>query len=408
MTRVTRRTLKRYFGVALALSVAAACQGQTVEDTTSSTIAAPTTTSHGAPTTTKPVPGTPTYLEASAVRVVSTDGGRLDWGPNGRIVYDTRTRGVLYDVWIMDPEQPEAASCVTCDVTGLPVGHRGNPEWHPSGDWIVFQAAIKVGNALVTHPGSGVASEIWAIRPDGTDPRELFNIDDPNAFDGSLHPHFNHAGDEIVFARFVGPTDTFELHTLPFDADDPVPEDPVELIPGASDEWPEALYETHGYSHDDAAVVFTGFTSATDRNNDILIADATTGELVDQVTETPDDWDEHAHFQPGTERLLFSSSRDIPDGLGKLFGLDSQADWWVREADGEIRRVTFFEDPAWPLNNATMMADGSPITIPDDKIFAADGAFSSDGSAYAGVLLFRTLGADEWIVIVEFDEVPAG
>ena len=349
------------------------------------------------------------YLEATSVKVVTTEGGRLDWGPDGRIAYDTRTRDLLYDVWIVDYKSPDEAFCVTCDAVGLPVGHRGNPEWHPSGEWIIFQAGVKVGNTLVTHPGSGVANEIWAIRPDGTDAVELFDIPNPNSFDGALHPHFNHAGDEIVFARFVRFPAFFEIYRLPFDVADPGLTEVSEIIPGDSNDWPDALYETHGYTHDDTQIVFTGFTNATEPNNDILIADATTGVLTDQVTMSPDVWDEHARFQPGSDRLLWSSSTDIPDGAGSdLTGvLSSQADWWVRELDGEVRRLTYFADPQWPLRNATMLADGSSIEIPDRKIFAADGEFSPDGSAYAGVLLFRTLGADEWIVVVEFDEVPA-
>ena len=376
--------------------------------TVAPTTAAPAVAASSGTTTT--VSETPLrYLEATSVKVVTTEGGRLDWSRDGRIAYDKRTRDVLYDVWIMDYESPDEAYCVTCDAAELPEGHRGNPEWHPSGEWIIFQAGVKVGNALVTQPGSGVANEIWAIRPDGTDAVELFDIPDPNSFDGALHPHFNHAGDEIVFARYVGFPVLFDIYTLPFDAADPGLTELTEVIPGDSKDWPDALYETHGYSHDDTQIVFTGFTNATEHNNDILIADATTGVLIDQVTTSEEVWDEHAHFQPGTDRLLWSSSADIPDGAGTAFagGLDSQADWWVRELDGEVRRLTYFADPDWPLRNATMIADGSSIEIPDKKVFAADGEFSHDGSAYAGVLLFRTLRAEEWIVIVEFEEVPA-
>lgn len=340
-------------------------------------------------------------MTTRSVRVVTTDGGRLDWGPDGRIAYDRRTRGVLYDVWLLDPQAPEQTVCVTCDIAGLPEGHRGNPEWHPSGEWIVFQAGVKVGNPLVTHPGSGVANELWAIRPDGSDARELFSIDNPKAFDGALHPHFNHAGNEIVFARFRSLPAIFNIHTLPFDVSDPQLVIPREILPAGDPDWPKALYETHGYSADDRHIVFTGHTKATRANNDILIIDPVNRELIDQVTNTPKDWDEHAHFQPGSRRLLFSSTRDIPGAMRSL-GLFPPADWWVREEDGRIHRLSHFADPDWPLRQATTM-DGTPIKIPTTQLFAADGEFSPDGRAFAGVLLFRNIRFDEWIVILEFD-----
>ena len=163
-------------------------------------------------------PAKPEHLVVSQVRVLTSDGGRLDWGPGGRIVFDRRNKnGIrkgLYDIWVVNPSDPSTEICLTSG-PGIPIGHRGNPAWHPSGDWILFQAGVKVGNPLVTHPGSGVANELWAIRPDGTDARQIFHISNPKAHDGSLHPHFDRDGDQIVFSRFRGLPTVFELRCCP-------------------------------------------------------------------------------------------------------------------------------------------------------------------------------------------------
>jgi hypothetical protein len=96
---------------------------------------------------------------------------------------------------------------------------------------------------------------------------------------------------------------------------------------------------------------------------------------------------------------LYSSERGLKK---KLFSpLFPDAEWWVREADGTHHRLTRFTDRSWPLRNATG-PDGKPIKIPSTNLFAADGDWSPDGSAFAGVLLIRERYWPEWIVIVEF------
>jgi hypothetical protein len=86
-----------------------------------------------------------------------------------------------------------------------------------------------------------------------------------------------------------------------------------------------------------------------------------------------------------------------------IFGaLVTQGEWWVREEDGRVHRLTRFADRNWPLRRARRM-DDSPIKIPAKKLFAADGEFSPDGNSFAGVLLLRTRKAEEWIVTLEFE-----
>lgn len=350
----------------------------------------------------------PGDLVVSKVRVLTTHGGRLDWGPNGLIAFDRRNkrgkRKGLYDIWVVDPKKPLSETCLTCGA-GLPVGHRGNLVWHPDGKWILFQAGVKVGNALVTHPGSGVANELWVIRPNGKDARAKFRIKNPNAHDGALHPHFDHDGDRIVFSRFRGLPTIFEINMLPFNKANPKQAYPKPVIPAGDKRWQKGLYETHGFTADDKHIVFTGCSDPkASWNNDILIADPVTRNLKDQVTNSPD-WDEHAQIQPGTSRLLYSSEQGLKK---RLFSpLFPDAEWWVREADGSHHRLTWFTDASWPLRKATG-ADGRTINIPSTKLFAADGDWSPDGSAYAGVLLIRERKWPEWIVIVEFADKGSG
>lgn len=342
-------------------------------------------------------------LEVARVRVVTTDGGRLDWGPDGRLAFDRRhtsgDRRGLYDIYVSELDGADGAPCLTCDLP-LPPGHRGNPAWHPSGEWILFQVGAKVGNRLVTHPGAGVANELWAVRPDGTDLREIFSIADPDSFDGSLHPHFDHDGDRITFARFRGLPEAFEVNLLPFDADDPALATPTPVLPDGDARWPRGLYETHGFTPDDRHLLFTADLGEED-GFDLVIVDPETRDIVDRVTDSPTVWDEHAHFQPGTTRILYSSGEGL-GGTGSS-ALDSRLDWWVREADGAHHRLTAFNDPDWPLRHAERVGTGTPIEIGSSTVAAGDGTFSPDGRFFAGVLIFRGTPLGEWIVVLDLE-----
>ena len=103
----------------VAALVASSCQAAqetstTIAETVPQTVVQSATTlveASGGPAET--VPAENQYLVVRELKVVTTEGGRMDWGPDGRIVYDNRTRGVLYDIWLLDPDQPDDTFCVT-------------------------------------------------------------------------------------------------------------------------------------------------------------------------------------------------------------------------------------------------------------------------------------------------------
>jgi hypothetical protein len=102
----------------------------------------------------------PAYISITTIKEI---GGRLDWSHTLNVVaFDKRGEDGFYDVYVMNPDGTDEY-CLTCD-TGLPDHHIGNPAWHPSGEWIIFQV---VNTALIpssmdteevnayTNPGAG-------------------------------------------------------------------------------------------------------------------------------------------------------------------------------------------------------------------------------------------------------------
>ena len=107
-----------------------------------------------------------------ATVLVNEKGGRVDWGPQGLIAFDQQGDDEWFDVWTMKPDGAEK-KCLTCG-GNHPKLHNGNPAWHPSGKFIVFQSLDERipqpfwGGIykLYTGPGAGVNNNIWIMTSD--------------------------------------------------------------------------------------------------------------------------------------------------------------------------------------------------------------------------------------------------
>jgi len=118
-------------------------------------------------------------------------GGRVDWShARNLIAFDRAGSDGFYDVYTMNPDGSDER-CLTCDKAALPNKHIGNPAWHPSGNWIAFQAQNRSsGNDDVATPGAGLRNDIW---PDGRRRTRFFQVTTVEAFVGGvLHPVFSH------------------------------------------------------------------------------------------------------------------------------------------------------------------------------------------------------------------------
>ena len=78
-----------------------------------------------------------------------------------------------YEIFTMKPDGSDVR-CLTCNKPGLGNGHKGQPYWYPSGDYIVFTAENtdylrwKDGDDLTVVPGiCGRNNDVWIMTADG-------------------------------------------------------------------------------------------------------------------------------------------------------------------------------------------------------------------------------------------------
>jgi uncharacterized protein (TIGR03437 family) len=296
-------------------------------------------------------------------------GGRIDWSAKlNLIAYDRMSADGYYDVHTMNPDGTND-QCLTCNSTALPGLNKGNPSFDFSGKWIIFQVE-KDGTSSVfdqlASPGSGLFNDVWVMDVKGTVFYQLTNV--PTVSSGVLHPHFNHAGTQVTWAQYLNsspaPLGTWEVQIADLVYNNGVPslQNIKTYQPGAMPRF----YETHGFSLDDKSVYLCANPDPAQKwyGADIYVFTPSTGAFVN-LTNSPNDWDEHANLSPDGAHIVWISSTGI-----QLVANDEKSDFWIMDVDGSNkRRLTWFNNPGFPESQSSSVAAATSTWSPDSTRF---------------------------------------
>jgi uncharacterized protein (TIGR03437 family) len=324
-------------------------------------------------------PGISTFLPSGS-------GGRVAWSKTNLIAYDRLEANGYFNIHTMNPDGSNDR-CLTCNQPALPNRHCGTPDFDYTGQWIIFQAeqaATPTALDYFASPGSGIGNDVWIMDVAGTRFWQITHVDPISG--GVLHPHFSHKGDKIQWAeKIAGGNGQWEIQIahLAWIFGIPTVQSVLTLQPGPMPRF----YETHGFSLDDQSFYFMGNPEPqqTDHSFDIYNYNLSTNALTD-LTNTPNDWNEHADLSPDGTKILWISSAgagSTPEAL--------RTDYWIMNTDGSgQRRLTWFNTPGNPEYATTPIA-------------AASNAWSPDGSKFLGYLItddFGNAGPDVLIDLI--------
>ncbi len=358
----------------------------------------------------------PSVYGVKSVTTIMEPGGRVSWSHSGNnlIAFDKGEQerdeksGVYYDIYTMNPDGTNEI-CLTCGGSKKwshkPQKHMWQPAWHPSGDYIAFQAEMEnhPGPSSWSGPPNGLYNNLWVMTSDGESYLQLTDLPavGPDGSTGILHPVFSHDGTMLLWSERLGPGDRWGEHLLRL-ADFNVSVVDGQLQGGLENirtyqlEAP-AFHESHDFSPDDDRIIFAANLEqdqdATEM--DIYTLDITTEALTNLTRhETDDWWDELPTYSPDGSKILYISSSGYefdPDNW-----LDTlRTDYWLMDPpDGSNKqRLTFFNEPGYPEHTGK-------------RTIASDNSWGPDGMGFVA-LLFEDDGEQDStrIVVVELEGV---
>ena len=331
---------------------------------------------------------------ATRISVLKERGGRVDWSrAHGLIAYDDdRDADGYFEVRVMSHDGA-LDYCLTCWQAGqAPPGlrkNRGQPAWHPAGNYLVFQAETDESDVgpKASNPGRGVNNVLWLTDRRGSAFWRLTQRSPTSPTGGVLHPHFSEDGQFLSWSEMyehsaVGRSGKaagyWRLMTARFVVADGTPrlEEIRAHLPMA-----DGLYENHGFSPDGRRLIFSSNAARKghlDRlNNDIFTLELQSGALV-RLTDSR--YNEHASFFPSGRKVLWMSNRDNPS---------RGTDLWIMNPDGSGKeRLTF-------LNRKGCTESKSKRAV------AADSSINAAGDALVVYVQDEILGDAGSILLVE-------
>jgi Tol biopolymer transport system component len=334
------------------------------------------------------------------VTILQEEGGRVSWSHETNLIaFDSTGKDGYTDIYVITPDSSRL-QCLTCDKS-IPQLHNGNPSWHLSGEYIVYQAqdpnlsefpVPDELNTFIASPGMGINNNLWLMTADGSRFWQITHVKDRY---GALHPHFSPDGFNLLWSEIISPRmDTIGHWAIKL-ADFTIENGEVHLShvqtlrPGNLQ-----LYEVHGFSPDGTKILFSGVKSGGYYYDmEIYIMDVKTGEY-QQLTDN-DEWDEHAHFTLDGKYIVWVSSEGINqnkgDSLDDIIEYPPKLEYWIMNVDGSNKqRLSGF-------NHA-----GAPEYLNiKEGVGLGDFEWGPDGATI--VAKMRREHKQEFTVLIEFD-----
>jgi len=287
-------------------------------------------------------------------RTLTAQGGRVDWcAANNLIAFDRMTGSDSSEVFVIRPDG-SAERCITCNIPGLPEGIRGQPAWHPSGEFLVIQVQGKFyKGSRFEFVSWGIHNDLWLIAANGQWAQQLIETEYLGA---SLHPHFSDSGDRLfwtvrystgkkirqrLFQQTPGkenPWDGWHLAIADLNRDvsgKAKLTNRIDLYRGEG-----GFFESHALKSD---VIWFSHTKGGRPLVDDIYRARWDGTQRVNITKSPATWEEHGEPSPGGSLVTFNSSRSFdwknPPDTAKTLRLEL---WAHQASTGNIFRLTDF------------------------------------------------------------------
>jgi Tol biopolymer transport system component len=283
----------------------------------------------------------------AGLTLISPDGGRVDWAPRGDwIAYDRVDPEGYSRLYVARPDGRERR-CLTCQPLEFRRRHTGNPTWHPSGRYLVFEVEkpfrrAGAPEAFLRVPGRNLGSDLWAISFDG---RTFFRLTgDAEGGSNRVHsPRFSHEGDRLVWAeRVAGGSGwgEWELRVAEIGDRRGVPR--LGKVRQHSISRDHRFLEPYGFTTDDRGLLLAANRppNGPEAGLDLFLLRLDGGEAT-RLTGDGSRFNRFARLAPNGRWLVWATDRELGRRPGAAVALEL---WMMRDDGGEARRLTRFSD----------------------------------------------------------------
>lgn len=277
-------------------------------------------------------------------------------------------------------------TCLTCTAhPGAPPTDRYKvfPRWSPDGKWVLMSAEMpddpirrlpRLTINAVAAILNGYYSNLYVTTPDGSRWYKLTDYTS-QGLTGTLAPFFTRDGSKVVWSKLIAkPDSAHPFATWQFwEGDFVVDAQGTPSLQNVRDITPQAnkIYEVSDASPDRTSVLFMSDIGAAEPLGlDIFRFDLKTRTLTN-LTNTPDQYDEHAVYSPSGKKIAWMSSMPYasqgPAARGTL-----RTELMLMNADGsDKQQLTHFGQPGYAESTAERSivgrslwsADGTKILV---------------------------------------------
>lgn len=235
-----------------------------------------------------------------------------------------------FDIYVSRLDGSERV-CLTCDFEG----RHQVPVTQPGGEWILFHSWHGHAIALGAPGFGGIGSDVWVMRPDGSQKTNLTKSGD---FEDHFHAYWSPDGEWLVWTALnwnaaTGGTGRSEVRVGRFVPDGPNGPELVDVraVRPPNGHW----YETQWWAPDGSGFLYTE-TTDTAVNPELFycrLKPRESGECQPFRLTNHLAWDEQAIFTKDMKRVIFMSSRDLPGAhntwavAASLLGLPADHDY---------------------------------------------------------------------------------
>lgn len=320
-----------------------------------------------------------------SITTIKEYGKSVDWShANNRIAFGKLDLDdSYYDIWVMNPDGAEE-TCLTANKPGF-AKHNGNPSWHPSGDFIIFTAEIESAPDYADDlavPGTGLNCNLWLMDVAANQFYQLtfYALALTEPVRAVIHPQFSSDGAKVFWAERAGGAPNGDIDDTyvwgewqlvvadimgiePGDGGPPRLENAMVYQPGEQ----KRFYESHMFSEFEGFLLFCGnlATGQPVYGMDIYEFSPQISQIT-RLTDSFADWDEHAHYSPDGEKIVWISSTGNDIDWGPLENHQWQdyliTELWIMNADGSRpQKLTHFNNPGYPefIGSRAVAADNA-------------------------------------------------